>query len=94
MLELGQYERQGHEMVGLRAAQVADMLLTLGTRAHTIAKAARKAGMKKSTILEFDEMDPIVDWLNQHLTEKDTVLVKGSHGLRMESIVNSLEAES
>ncbi len=94
MLELGQYERQGHEMVGLRAAQVADMLLTLGMRAHTIAKAARKAGMKKSTILEFDEMDPIVDWLNHHLTEQDTVLVKGSHGLRMESIVNSLEAES
>jgi len=30
MLELGQYERQGHEMVGLRAAQVASTLLTLG----------------------------------------------------------------
>ena len=35
MLELGPYERQGHEMVGLRAAQVAKILLTLGrTRAY------------------------------------------------------------
>src|SRR5574339_1215053 len=34
MLELGPYERSGHEMVGLRAAQVANMLLTLGEKAH------------------------------------------------------------
>ena len=42
MLELGPYERQGHEMVGLRAAQVADLLVTLGSRAHIIAEAARR----------------------------------------------------
>ena len=35
MLELGHYERQGHEMVGLRAAQVANTLAHLGfSRAH------------------------------------------------------------
>ena len=30
MLELGQYEMQGHEMVGVRAAEVADTLVTVG----------------------------------------------------------------
>jgi len=94
MLELGQYERQGHEMVGLRAAQVATRLLTLGQRAHTIAKAARKAGLKKPSILEFEEMQPIIDWLAKNLTPEDTVLVKGSHGLHMEQIINALEAGS
>jgi len=91
MLELGQYERQGHEMVGLRAAQVADTLLTLGTRAHVIAEAARRSGMRRSSILEFDELEPIIDWLNENLAKNDSVLIKGSHGLRMDRIVNILE---
>ena len=94
MLELGQYEHQGHEMVGSRAAQVADILLTLGTRAHVIAQAARKAGLQKSSVLEFEELEPIVDWLNKNLSKNDSVLIKGSHGLHMEHIVNALETES
>jgi UDP-N-acetylmuramoyl-tripeptide--D-alanyl-D-alanine ligase len=91
MLELGQYERQGHEMVGLRAAQVASTLLTLGKRAHMIAEAARRAGLKKSSVLEFNELEQIVDWLNENLSKNDSVLIKGSHGLRMDRIVNVLE---
>jgi UDP-N-acetylmuramoyl-tripeptide--D-alanyl-D-alanine ligase len=91
MLELGQYERQGHEMVGLRAAQVADSLLTLGTRGHMIAEAARRSGMKKSSVLEFEELDQIIDWLNQNLAKNDSVLIKGSHGLHMDRIVSVLE---
>ncbi len=94
MLELGPYERGGHEMVGLRAAQVAGTLLTLGERAHIIAEAARKAGMKKSSIVEFDALEPLVDWLNTNLSKDDVVLIKGSHGLRMDRITTSLEVRS
>jgi len=94
MLELGPYERGGHEMVGLRAAQVADVLLTLGERAHIFAEAARRAGMKKSSILEFNEYDPLVEWLKTNLTKDDVVLIKGSHGLRMDRITSLLEVRS
>jgi UDP-N-acetylmuramoyl-tripeptide--D-alanyl-D-alanine ligase len=94
MLELGPYERGGHEMVGLRAAQVANVLLTLGERAHLIAEAARRAGMKKASILEFNEFDPLIDWLRINLTKEDAVLIKGSHGLRMDRITSLLEAHS
>lgn len=94
MLELGPYERNGHEMVGLRAAQVADVLLTLGERAHTFADAAHRAGMKRTSIVEFDQLDPLVDWLRSNLTKDDTVLIKGSHGLRMDRITNLLEVRS
>ena len=44
MLELGQYERQGHEMIGIRAAEVADVLITVGERAKTIARLPRDIG--------------------------------------------------
>ena len=94
MLELGPYEKQGHEMVGLRAARVADVLLTLGPRSHMIAEAARRTGMPKSKILEFEALDPIVDWLSHNLTSEDAVLIKGSHGLRMDRIVALLEVTS
>ena len=78
-------------MVGLRAAQVANTLLTLGERAHIIAEAARKSGMRRASIFEFDELEPVIDWLNENLAENDAVLIKGSHGLRMDRIVNILE---
>lgn len=94
MLELGPYERQGHEMVGMRAAQVAKTLITLGTRGHMIADAARRAGMKPASILEFEEVAPIVDWLTKSLTSSDAVLIKGSHGLRMDRITAALEVHS
>ena len=94
MLELGPYERGGHEMVGLRAAQVANLLLTLGERAHMIAEAARRAGMKKSAVLEFDDFETLMEWLKNNLTKEDTVLIKGSHGLRMDRITSLLESRS
>ena len=34
MLELGQYEKQGHELVGARVAEVADELVTIGEKAR------------------------------------------------------------
>jgi UDP-N-acetylmuramoyl-tripeptide--D-alanyl-D-alanine ligase len=94
MLELGPYEKQGHEMVGMRAARVADTLLTLGPRAHIIAEAARRAGLGKSKVLEFEELNPIVDWLESNLTSNDATLIKGSHSLRMDRIVSALEVRS
>ena len=93
MLELGQYEREGHEKVGIRAAQVASILVTYGTRGHLIAEAARKSGMNKSSVIEYEEEHKIVEWLKSHLSSGDAVLIKGSHGLHMERIVTALEVE-
>jgi UDP-N-acetylmuramoyl-tripeptide--D-alanyl-D-alanine ligase len=91
MLELGPYEKQGHEMVGMRAAQVANILITLGPRAHLYASAALRAGMKPSKILEFEEAPPVIEWLQKHLSKDDAALIKGSHGLRMDYITDALE---
>ena len=94
MLELGPYERQGHEMVGLRAAQVADLLVTLGPRAHVIAEAARRAGMKPTAVVEFEDSKETIRWLQDNLAETDAALIKGSHGLRMDRIISAVEVHS
>lgn len=91
MLELGQYEKLGHEMIGVRVAQVADVLVTVGTRGHMIATAARRAGLRSQRIAEFENQDEAITHLRRFLTKEDVVLVKGSHGIRMDRIVDALE---
>jgi len=93
MLELGRYERAGHDKVGERAAEVADVLITLGQRAHMIAEAACNAGMQKSAIYEYEKIEPVVDWLKQNLCGDDVVLIKGSRGVYMDQIVAALEVQ-
>jgi UDP-N-acetylmuramoyl-tripeptide--D-alanyl-D-alanine ligase len=94
MLELGPYEKQGHEIVGVRVAEVADALVTIGTLGHMIASAARRAGMQSGKIIEFENTDEAISHLQKSLMEKDVVLVKGSHGIRMDRIVTALEVPS
>jgi UDP-N-acetylmuramoyl-tripeptide--D-alanyl-D-alanine ligase len=94
MLELGQYEQKSHQMVGMRAAQVADVLVTLGQRAHMYAEAARRGTSKLRQIQEFDDSEAVIGWLQENLVPMDVALLKGSHGLRMDLIVAALEQPS
>lgn len=91
MLELGQYERQGHTMVGNLAARVANLLVTVGERAHIIAEAARNAGLGNDAIAEFEDTDAALEYLRKEVSGKDVVLVKGSRGVHMDAIVPELE---
>ena len=91
MLELGRYEYQGHQKVGIRAAEVADSLVTVGKLGKIIAETALSAGLDPEQIHSFSDSDQAVEYLNRVLTDNDVVLVKGSHGMRMDRIVASLE---
>jgi UDP-N-acetylmuramoyl-tripeptide--D-alanyl-D-alanine ligase len=91
MLELGQYEQMGHEMVGRRAAEVADDLIAVGPLSQLIVRAARLAGLSPDHIQWVPDAPQAAELLDHMLKEGDVVLVKGSHGLRMDRIVNALE---
>jgi UDP-N-acetylmuramoyl-tripeptide--D-alanyl-D-alanine ligase len=91
MLELGQYEQRGHEKIGIRASEVVDELVTVGERGHMIATAALRAGLSAKMITELDTVEQVIEFLQPHLRAEDVVLVKGSHGLRMDRIVSALE---
>ena len=90
MLELGEYERKGHELVGIRAAEVADLLVTVGPRAHLIADAARSAGMPPDRIIEVEDRQEAIARLREVLQPGDMVLVKASRGIRLDEVVNAL----
>ncbi len=91
MLELGPYERQGHEMVGVRAAEVSDEVITVGKLGSIIARAARQAGLAANAIVEVETVQQAIELLQSRLHKGDVVLIKGSHGLRMDRIVSALE---
>lgn len=92
MLELGPYEQSGHNMVGARAAEVVDELITIGIRGRMIADAARLAGLSTKAVKEFEDSHEAIQYLTGNLKSTDVVLVKGSRGMNMENIVESLEA--
>ncbi len=93
MFELGEYEKSGHEKVGIRAAEVVDQLITFGDLAKTIASAAHESGLDNRTITSVDDTAQVIDLLHSLLRPGDVVLIKGSHGLHMDRIVQALEVE-
>lgn len=92
MLELGAQEVAGHRLVGLRAREVAHLLITVGPRATLIAEAARAAGMKPEAVIELRTTDEAIEYLRGRIGEGDVVLLKGSRGMRLDKIVPGLEA--
>jgi UDP-N-acetylmuramoyl-tripeptide--D-alanyl-D-alanine ligase len=91
MLELGRYEEQGHQLVGRRAAEVADELIAVGRRARVIAAAALDAGLDRERIHQVDDSPAAIALLKERLGPGDVALLKGSRGMRMDGIVPALE---
>jgi UDP-N-acetylmuramoyl-tripeptide--D-alanyl-D-alanine ligase len=90
MLELGDYEEEGHQKVGMRALEVADVLITVGARGRIIGEAALRWGMASEQVHILDKNDQVIDLLEKMVKANDVVLVKGSRGMKMEQIVNAL----
>jgi UDP-N-acetylmuramoyl-tripeptide--D-alanyl-D-alanine ligase len=92
MLELGSFEEAGHRQVGRRAAAVADLLVVCGPRARAwIGPEALAAGMRPAAVLEAEENAAVAALLRPLLGSDDYVLIKGSRGQAMESIVTALQ---
>jgi UDP-N-acetylmuramoyl-tripeptide--D-alanyl-D-alanine ligase len=90
--DLGLHHFQGHQLVGMRAAQVVDLLITVGESGREIADAARMAWLPMSAIVELSDTDEAIKYLNNHLTAQDVVLIKGPQSLHLEYITVALEA--
>jgi UDP-N-acetylmuramoyl-tripeptide--D-alanyl-D-alanine ligase len=92
MLELGRHSVEEHRKLGVHAAKCATLLLTIGFRARDVAEAALDAGMKDGAILQYEDSEKAGDELEALIKPGDTILVKGSQGMRMEKIVEMLMA--
>lgn len=101
MRELGSLADQEHRVVGRRAGQVADLIVTYGDLARIIADEAGvllpddvEGGPPRVAPFALDERADLVNFLRRELREGDVVLLKGSRGLEMEEFVAALRDDA
>jgi UDP-N-acetylmuramoyl-tripeptide--D-alanyl-D-alanine ligase len=94
MLELGGYEEEGHGKVGMRALEIADVLVTVGRLGRIIGEVAVRWGMSPDKVHMFENNDEAIALLERVVKGDDVILVKGSRAMKMEEIVNALSRES
>jgi len=88
MLELGDYEVEGHIQVGEKAAELnLDMLVTIGARAAYIGQGAILDGMPTDKVIHFNNQEDSLPWLKKWVGQQEVVLFKGSRGMELEKLV-------
>ncbi|MBI4635811.1 MAG: UDP-N-acetylmuramoyl-tripeptide--D-alanyl-D-alanine ligase [Candidatus Rokubacteria bacterium] len=91
MLELGALTEEAHRALGRQVAALrADEFVGLGRHAQLAVEAAREAGLAE--VHPTMTLEDTVGHLHKRLEAGDTVLVKGSRGMRMERVVDALVA--
>ncbi len=97
MLELGNSAEEQHVKIGKVAANLKiSALAVTGNHSAAIAKGAISSGLAEGDVNIFSDNQAIATWLyhlviNGALTSRDWVLIKGSRGMRMETVIEKLE---
>jgi UDP-N-acetylmuramoyl-tripeptide--D-alanyl-D-alanine ligase len=100
MLELGAGSAAAHRAIGRAAAELDyDYLLTFGSFGAEMVEGAGEAGMAGDRAMSFTEKDLIVTHLRKleragKISAGDWLLVKGSRGVGMETVVAALREDS
>ena len=69
---------------------MAALLVTVGQRARWIGEEAIACGLPKDNVVMVDDAGTAVSTLEELIEENDTVLVKGSLGMRMDQIITAI----
>ncbi|HOW85091.1 MAG TPA: UDP-N-acetylmuramoyl-tripeptide--D-alanyl-D-alanine ligase [Candidatus Aminicenantes bacterium] len=93
MLELGPDGPEFHRQAGRTVARTGwDVLIAVGPLAASIADGAAAAGMPAAAIHRFADAAAAAAALPDLVRDGDLVLVKGSRGMRTETVVQALRA--
>ncbi|MEZ4656816.1 MAG: UDP-N-acetylmuramoyl-tripeptide--D-alanyl-D-alanine ligase [Caldilineaceae bacterium] len=90
MLELGPYEEEGHKLVGRRAADVVELLVTIGQRGGQIAQEALAVGLPPATVHQMATHTEAIELLKHEIQPGDLILVKGSRAVGMDAVAAEL----
>lgn len=93
MLELGQYATEGHQRIGLRASQVTAELVFIGPLSQIAFETAQKQHFQ-GPLHHFNDAESALPYLQSNLKIGDIALVKGSHSMHLETIINHLEKKA
>ena len=89
MLELGSFAPQEHYLVGKETAKAADLLFAYGQHSEQYVRGASEEGMAYARC--FDTHEALIAALQAELLPGDTVLFKGSRGMKMERVLQGID---
>ena len=90
MLELGDKEEELHYQAGLKIdPKDIDSCLFFGNLSYHMYKAALE-NFPNDRVFHFMDKDDLIDKLKSLITKSSLVFVKGSHGMHMEEIIESI----
>ena len=87
MLEIGNYAPEEHRKIGRRVASICDYAFFVGEWAVEMKKAALLAGMKEEQAFSFSNVKEINSKLENIISSKSIILVKGSQRIRLEKAI-------
>ena len=91
MAELGDYAPACHRGVGTQIASLpVDVLICIGELSEYIAAAAEEAGYDSDRIVRARSISDVLGELDVRLEKGDVVLVKASHSIGLERVVEGL----
>jgi len=93
MMELGEATDAANREVGEAAAQSVDLLLVVGAGAAPIADAAGAAGLPADRIVRVPDQASAARELRDRLRPGDVVLVKASHSVGLDLLVDRLRVD-
>jgi UDP-N-acetylmuramoyl-tripeptide--D-alanyl-D-alanine ligase len=93
MLELGTSTQAEHYRVGRIAAEKAHMVLAFGPNADRVVSGALTGGMHPNNARAFTEREAMAVFLKQISRPGDVILFKGSHGMKMELVLEQFLRE-
>jgi len=94
MLELGAYSESAHREVGEAAARNrVDLLIAVGQWAEAMIEGARRAGMPDGSMAAYADLPSLQKEFLSYFREGDVLLIKGSRGMKMETVLAWLGVE-
>jgi UDP-N-acetylmuramoyl-tripeptide--D-alanyl-D-alanine ligase len=93
MLELGEASVPAHEEIGRFAASCVDRLYIMGTMADAVFRGALDGGLAPASIVRAANHSELLTDLLSATENGDYILVKGSRGMKMETIAEGVRNE-
>lgn len=90
MLELGEISEKEHMNAGIQASEIFDVIICIGSDAQYIGKGAIENGFDKNCVHFFSDNEKAVSEINSILRPGDAVLMKGSRGMKLEEVAESI----
>lgn len=90
MLELGEESDKYHFEIGELLTNYVDVIIAIGDQAANYIDGAKSAGFSPDNMYHFKNNEEAIREINSILLEGDAIIIKGSRGMKLEEVADSI----